>query len=62
MMAYMSMSAALLLDSKLKDMSTMHRHPASLPVAGSPPMPIILITALAKWGPKLRNFTLNSTW
>jgi hypothetical protein len=62
MMAYTSMPAALLLASKLKDMSTMHRHPASPAVAGSPPMQIILITAMAKWGLKLHTFTPNSTW
>jgi hypothetical protein len=62
MMAYTSTSAALLLASKLKDMSTMHRHPASPTVAGSPPAQIILITAMAKWGPELCNFTHNSTW
>jgi len=38
MMAYMSMSAALLLASKLKDMSTIHKHLASQAVIGSPPM------------------------
>jgi len=38
MMAYMSMSAALLFASKLKNMSTMHRHLASHAVVGSPPM------------------------
>jgi len=37
-MAYMSMSAALLLASKLKDMSTIHRHLASQAVVGSPLM------------------------
>jgi hypothetical protein len=62
MMAYMSMSAGLLLASKLKDISTIKRHPASPPVAGSSPLQIILITAMAKWGPKLRNFTPNSKW
>jgi len=62
MMAYMSMSAALLLASKLKDMRTINRHPASPAVASSSPMQIILITAMAKWGPKLHNFTPNSKW
>jgi len=40
MMDYTSMSAALLLASKLKDMTTVHGHPhpASPAVAGSPPM------------------------
>jgi hypothetical protein len=61
-MAYMSMSAAILLASKLKDMSTMHRHVAAQAVAGSPPMQIMLIITMTKWGPKLHNFTPNSTW
>jgi hypothetical protein len=61
MMPYMSMPAALLLASKLKDMSTMHRLPASPATVGSPTQ-IILIITMAKWGPKLCTFTPNSTW
>jgi hypothetical protein len=53
-MAYMSTSAALLLASKLKVTSTMHRHLAAQAAAGSPPTQITLIITMTKLGPKLR--------